>query len=204
MLQQDPSATADYKTLKSNTQHFRMMQNRSSGLQSSISMQRLDRELSPDRTRGGSLAKFDEEGNLIENKSPPKDPQKTTEQLIHELTLDVDDEQDRMDTLKNEALPGSCKSQYALKFRFQTEQDNADFMQRKDQQRDKTLTKGRFPIQYQTNAGVWVKDREWKRTANPNSWKNDERREAVDNAMLEKRKKQKLLQNTALEAQYKI
>ena len=49
-----------------------------------------------------------------------------------------------------------------------------------------------------------MKDREWKKMANPDSWKNDERREQVDNAMLEKRKKQKLLQNTALEAQYKI
>ena len=66
------------------------------------------------------------------------------------------------------------------------------------------MTKGRFPIEYQTNAGVWMKDRAWKKTANPNSWKAEARTESTDVAMLEKRKKQKMLQNTALEAQYKI
>ena len=50
--------------------------------------------------------------------------------------------------LKNEALPGSCKSQYALKFRLQTEQENADFAKRKIEIREKKLTKGRFPIEY--------------------------------------------------------
>jgi len=31
---------------------------------------------------------------------------------------------------------------------------------------DKTHTKGRFPIDYKTNAGSWIKDREWKKLAN--------------------------------------
>jgi len=66
-------------------------------------------------------------------------------------------------------------------------------MQRKIEKRDKKVTKGRFPIEYQTNAGVWIKDREWKKTANPSSWQNDFRRENIDIAMLEKRKKQKML-----------
>ena len=45
-----------------------------------------------------------------------------------------------------------------------------------------------------------MKDRAWKKTANPNSWKAEARTETTDVAMLEKRKKQKMLQNTALEA----
>ena len=73
-------------------------------------MQRLDRELSPDRTRGSESKQFDEEGKPIESKAAPTDTLKTTEQLIHELTIDLDDEKDRQDTLKNETLPGSCKS----------------------------------------------------------------------------------------------
>ena len=68
MLLADPGATADYKTLKSGSNHLRMIQNRSSGLQSSISMQRLERELSPDRTRGTLDAQFDEEGNPLPKK----------------------------------------------------------------------------------------------------------------------------------------
>ena len=108
------------------------------------------------------------------------------------------------DVLANEQLPGSCKSQYALQFRLDSDKSNANFMQRVENARVKTLTKGRFPIQYQTNAGVWVKDREWKQSANPKAWNNDQRIENQDFKMLEKRKKQKMLQNTALEAQYKI
>ena len=71
-------------------------------------MQRLDRELSPDRARGSPTKQFDDEGKPIESK--PAETKITTEQMIHDLTLDLEDEQDRLDTLKNETLPGSCKS----------------------------------------------------------------------------------------------
>jgi len=47
-------------------------------------------------------------------------------------------------------------------------------------------------------------DRDWKKTANPQEWNKNARTEGQDFKMLEKRKKQKLLQYTALEAQYKI
>jgi hypothetical protein len=76
----------------------------------------LERELSPDRTRGTSNER-DEDGNLIKK---PVD-EKTTEQLIHEMTLNEEDEEDRQEAIKNETLPGSCKSKYALQFRFQTD-----------------------------------------------------------------------------------
>jgi len=38
-----------------------------------------------------------------------------------------------------------------------------------------------------------MKDRDWKRTANPQAWQYETRLEDADNKMLEKRKKQKLL-----------
>ena len=68
----------------------------------------------------------------------------------------------------------------------------------------KTSTKGRFPIPYKTNAGMWIRDREWKQKANEKMHSVEMAREAQDVDMLERRKKQKMLQNTALEAQYKI
>ena len=49
-----------------------------------------------------------------------------------------------------------------------------------------------------------MKDIEWKKTANQSTWQKDTSLEAKDIEMLEKRKKQKILQNTALEAQFKI
>lgn len=68
----------------------------------------------------------------------------------------------------------------------------------------KTSTKGRFPIPYKTNAGMWIKDREWKQLANKKMHNMEHSKEVADVDMLERRKKQKILQNTALEAQYKI
>ena len=67
-------------------------------------------------------------------------------------------------SLENESLPGTCKSQYALNFRMKQDANNANFMIEKqtDPLAHKTKTKGRFPREYSTNAGVWVNDREWK------------------------------------------
>lgn len=53
-------------------------------------------------------------------------------------------------------------------------------LQKKDDVKDKTLTKGRFPRDYMTNAGVWVQDRQWKKLANKNAWEKDARLEAAD------------------------
>ena len=57
----------------------------------------------------------------------------------------------------------------------------------------KTKTRGRFPREYQTNAGVWIKDRSWIGKANPALANEDRRLENQDKDMLEKRKKQKIL-----------
>lgn len=81
-------------------------------------MQRLDRELSPDRPRDSPKKNGEDGEGVADNKAAAQSTLKTTEQLIHDLTLDLDNEKDREETLKNETLPGSCKSQYALKFRF--------------------------------------------------------------------------------------
>ena len=89
---------------------------------------------------------------------------------------------------------------------MKSDANNANFMieSEKDPLAHRTKTKGRFPRDYKTNAGSWINDKQWKKKANPTLAKDDHRSEASDKAMLEKRKKQKLLQNIALEEQYKI
>ena len=95
-----------------------------------------------------------------------------------------------METLRNETLPGYCKSQYALNKALNIDKNNQDFMKEKAGAMYRGKTKGRFNrIEYQTNAGVWLKDREWKKTANPGLFNIEERKESIDVAMLEKRKK---------------
>ena len=59
-------------------------------------------------------------------------------------------------------------------------------------------------MEFATTAGSFLKDRDWQRSANPKLQKANERAERADLAMMEKRRKQKLLQNMALEAQFKI
>ena len=53
-------------------------------------MQRLDRELSPERKRGTSNDQVDDDGK-------PKEDAKTTEQLIADLTLNLEEDDDRND-----------------------------------------------------------------------------------------------------------
>lgn len=192
MLTIDPETTANYSALKKNFAANRMMQNPKLGMNPSMSIQRLDRELSPDRNQSPK--------RMSESQAADK----TAEQLIKELTLDLDDAEETLENLQNESLPGTCKSQFALQFRMLTEKDNANFANRKIDLMERTITKGRFPINYKTNAGSWMNDREWKKTANRNAWNGEARTEANDLAALERRRKQKVLQNTALEAQYKI
>ena len=109
----DASATADYKSMKKSQNLTRMLNNRSSAMKSAISVTRLEREFSPMRRRGST-----------------QDMGKATEQLILELEKDAEEDDSELQaTLKNEELPGTVKSQYALKFRLITDKDNANFMQ---------------------------------------------------------------------------
>ena len=106
----DPSVTADYKTLKKNVLTTKLIANRSSGMDSSISICRLDREFSPSRLQGSQ-----------------KENTAAIDKLLKTLQVDHDEE-DIKKTLKDETLPGTCKSKFALNFRLQTDQANANFM----------------------------------------------------------------------------
>ena len=165
--QTDMNAT-DYKSLKKNFNYQKgsnVLNNRSS----SISMVRIEREFSPIKRRGSLEAAL------------------AAEQLILDLTENEQDQNEEIKTqLENESLPGTCKSQYALNFRMKSDVNNASFMieSEKDPLAQKVKTKGRFPRDYRTNAGVWINDREWKKVANPSLAKEDKRIEATDNAML--------------------
>ena len=76
---------------------------------SSLSIKRLERELSPEARRN-SVKRF---------QSPNEDPpQKSTEEVLHALTLNEDQEVEVLEALESERLPGSCKSLYALQFRL--------------------------------------------------------------------------------------
>ena len=69
---------------------------------------------------------------------------------------------------------------------------------------EKVKTKGRFQIQAKTNAGNWMRDRDWIYLANPRLKAAEVLREKADVFLLEKRQQQKYIQNMALEQQYKI
>lgn len=113
--------------------------------------------------------------------------------MIRDMSIDMDTHEQRDEELQTETLPGSCKSLYALQFRMKTDTANANFAQRTEKVWHKKATKGMFPIPYTTNAGMWMKDREWKMQANQKVWDGEQEREKVDVGMLEKRKKQKML-----------
>ena len=91
LSQNDPNSTADYKTLKKNQETSRMLANRTSQMQSSISIKMIERELSP-LPRKGSMDSLHKEGNEI---------QVAAEQLIHDLTIDLDETQENEETLEN-------------------------------------------------------------------------------------------------------
>lgn len=61
-----------------------------------------------------------------------------------------------------------------------------------------------FKINVPTNSGQFVVDKKWQRKANPFANKNQEQMDKYDRELLEKRRHQKVLQNMALEQQYKI
>ena len=94
--------------------------------------------------------------------------------------LDEDTASDEDDnvSLDNEKLPGSCKSQYAMKFKLDTDRSIENFITAKKKEFAKSVTKGRFNPAFKTNAGAWMVDRDWKKTANPEAWKTSLRYDA--------------------------
>ncbi len=120
MMTIEPGTTANYSTLKKNLVANRTSHNRNLNMNSSLSIQRLDRELLiTDRKQSPKRTVVDGEATDVNGK--------TAEQLIKELTLDESDDEHKLEVLENETLPGTCKSSYALQFRMQTEADNANF-----------------------------------------------------------------------------
>ena len=102
-------------------------------------MQRLDREFSPEIPKGSNLeldigsAEFDSQAEIKDTKREQALAKQTsTEQLIHDLLKDAEDEDELKDVLENEQLPGSCKSQFALQFRLESDKANANFMQHEE------------------------------------------------------------------------
>ena len=81
---------------------------------------------------------------------------------------------------------------------------NAEFLKEKPQPMYRMRTKGRFNngMEYQTGAGVWMKDRDWKRSANPQLYSREKQREASDLSAIAKKKKQKVLQYKSLAEQH--
>ena len=89
---------------------------------------------------------------------PESSAQKTTT-MINKLELEGDssDEEKR----GYEHLQGSIKSQFALKFKLQTDLAIESAFERKKVDTSKSKTKGRFQVEIPTNAAVWVVDKEW-------------------------------------------
>jgi len=79
-----------------------------------------------------------------------------------------------------------------------------DALTQKVAAKDKVKTKGRFVIQAHTNAGNWIKDRSWAHSANPGLKAHEIAQEEKDIKIMQMRYEQKLIQNMALEQQYKI
>ena len=108
----DPNATLDYKSLKKGANFSRTLAARASAthMDSALSIQRLERELTVEKRRNSSPM----------NRHSPTEisPDKKTELLIRDMSVELDDHNEREDDLQNEVLPGSCKSFYALKFRL--------------------------------------------------------------------------------------
>ena len=80
LKQEDPSITFDYKTLKKSQYDNRKNENRSLGLSQSISMQRLEREFSPEKNIAGNLvldigsAEFDSQAEIKDTKKKEEKP----------------------------------------------------------------------------------------------------------------------------------
>ena len=167
----DPN-TSIYKTLKHHQYATKAPEARTSVMKSSHSIQRLDREFSPlkkdNRVKGGrtqkspepveapdppihrSMAKKEAElasrEDLMKVTMPTYDDGMTVEEFIAKLAADTDSEdEEKLWIEENEKLPGTCKSQYAMKFKLDTDQAIENFIMQQKKEVVKSTTKGRFP-----------------------------------------------------------
>ena len=86
-----------------------------------------------------------------------------------------------------------------MNFKLQMDQAIEDALKVKAEKVANSKTKGRFQINARTNAGNWMRDRDWKNLANPALQKAEIAREEFDIKLITKRQNQKKIQNMALE-----
>ena len=86
-----------------------------------------------------------------------------------DLTLNLDEDIEELKrTAKEETLPGSCKSMYALNFKLALDAKEQNFAKRQPKEGPIKITqKGHGIVDYNTVAGHYLKDREWARIVNP-------------------------------------
>ena len=90
--------------------------------------------------------------------------------------------------LEQERLPGMVKSKWALTHKLKMDKAIEDALEHDEEVVEKVKTKGRFQIKACTNAGNWIRDRDWGYLANPRLKAVEEMREAFDTKLLEKRR----------------
>ena len=115
----EPASPDDlrYSSLKKN--HKIVNQKSQTTLKSSFSMERLRRELSPLPL----ASKKNLQKDNAENEGDYKNKLPALPGLIH----DPLEEQEILDQLKKEVIPGSCKSHFALQYRLESDKANLNF-----------------------------------------------------------------------------
>lgn len=67
----------------------------------------------------------------------------------------------------------------------------------------KSKTKGKFPISVETEGDRWRKDKQWQAKANPVARDAEAKWNQNDLKLLEKRRNQRILKNSAMESSWK-
>ena len=114
------------------------------------------------------------------------------------------DEYDEEPPTEFENLLGKTKTGTMQKFKVDSDKAILDSLFAKTQVLDKSKTKGRFHVEVRTSAVHWIVDKEWQRKANPIARNAEDRMLDLDKKILNKRRHQRILKNTAMEQQYKI
>ena len=93
--------------------------------------------------------------------------------------------------MSREELPGSVKTKWALDYKLQFDKAIEEALSTRVKPADKKTTKGKFVIKANTNAGNWIKDKQWMNRANPKIREAELLREEIDLHLLSKRHEQK-------------
>lgn len=101
---------------------------------------------------------------------------------------EIEERREQDESLLKEALPGQVKSQWALNHKYEVDQALIDSLGSEEPARDKRKTKGLFQVNVTTNAGNWMRDRDWKFAANDVYKSLEMQREANETKNLEKKK----------------